>query len=155
MAMDPIILLAGLAVALALVATAWLTLRRRGTAGASAFAGLRERDFESLVAEAFRDQGYEPMKVARVEPTARGGELMLRRERVTYLVDCRHRRAGKVGVDAVQAMQRAMTARGASAGFLLAGGRFSRDAIAFASSCGIRLVDGPTLQAMLSRVKAS
>ena len=147
------ILLAGLAVAIVIAVAACLGLRRRGAAISPAFAGLREHDFDSLVAEAFRAQGYEPVKVARGEPMARAGELVLRRERITYLVDCRHRHAGKIGVDAVQALQRAMAARGATGGFVLAGGRFSREAIAFAGNCGIRLVDGTALQAMLRRVK--
>jgi restriction system protein len=151
--MEPMIMLAGLAVAIVIAVAAGLALRRRGAATSPAFAGLRERDFDSLVAEAFRAQGYEPIKVARGEPTARAGELVLRRERITYLVDCRHRHVGKIGVDAVQALQRAMAARGATGGFMLAGGRFSREAIAFAGNCGIRLVDGTALQAMLGRVK--
>ena len=148
------ILLAGLAGAIGLAVAAWMALRRRGAATAPSFAGLHEREFDSLVAEAFRSQGYEPIKVARGEPMARAGELVMRRERVTYLVDCRHRHTGKVGVDAVQALQRAMASRGATGGFVLAGGRFSREAVAFAGSCGIRLVDGTALQAMLGRVKA-
>ena len=152
--MEPKILLAGLAVAIVIAVAAWLVVRRRGAAAGPAFAGLGERDFDSLVAEAFRAQGYEPIKVARSEPMARAGELMLRRERVTYLVDFRHRHSGKIGVDAVQALQRAVAARGAAGGFMLAGGRFSREAVAFAGNCGIRLVNGTALQAMLGRVKA-
>ena len=152
--MEPMILLAGLAVAIGLTVTAWRVLRRRSAAAVPSFAGLRERDFGSAVAKAFRAQGYESIKAGRGEPMNGVGELVLRRERVTYLVDCRHRHAGKVGVDAVQALQRAMAARGATGGFVLAGGRFSREAIAFAGSCGIRLVDGAALQAMLGRVKA-
>lgn len=148
------ILLAGLAIAIGIAVTAWLVLRRRSAATAPSFAGLRERDFESAVVKAFRAQGYEPIMVARGEPMARAGELVLRRERITYLVDCRHRHAGKVGVDAVQALQRAMAARGAAGGFVLAGGRFGREAIAFAGSCSIRLIDGPALQAMLGHAKA-
>ena len=150
--MEPMILLAGLAVAIGITVTAWLIWRRRGAAAAPSFAGLRERDFESAVTEAFRAQGYEPIKVGRGKPLDGVGEVVLRRERVTYLVDCRHRHVGKVGVDAVQALQRAMAARGATGGFVLAGGRFSREAIAFAGNCGVRLVDGAALQAMLGRV---
>ncbi len=151
--MEPLILLAGLAVAIGIAVTAWRLWRHRSAVAAPSFAGLRERQFESAVAEAFRAQGYEPIKVARGEPMARAGELVLRRDRMSYLVDCRHRHAGKVGVDAVQSLQRAMAARGAAGGFMLTGGRFSREAIAFAASCNIRLVDGPALREMLGRSK--
>ncbi len=152
--METMLLLAGLAVAIGIAMTAWLVSRSRRAAVALSFAGLRERDFESAVTEAFRAQGYEPIKVSRGEPMAKVGELVLRRERVTYVVDYRHRHAGKVGIDAVQALQRAMAARGATGGFMLAGGRFSRQATAFAGSCGIRLIDGAALKAMLGHAKA-
>ena len=153
MTMEPMVWLAGLAAAVVLAVAIWLMLRSRSKAGASAFAGSSERDFESRVAEAFRVQGYEPIKLPGAEATARAGEIVLRRDRVTYLVDCRHRHAGKVGVEAIQALQRAMAARGASGGFVLTDGRFSRKAVGFAGSAGIRLVDGPALHAMLGRVR--
>lgn len=139
--------------ALAVPAAAWLTLRRRRRAGpAAAVAGMRERDFEVLVAAAFQAQGYEPVSAGAAAATA--GQLALRRERTTFLVECRHFKIAKVEVDAVQALQRAMAVRGATAGFVLSGGRFSREAIAFAGGCGIRLVDGPVLDDMLGHVKA-
>ena len=143
--------------ALGLAAAAWLTLRPRrprSSPGLLDVHDMRERDFESLVAAAFRAQGYEPITATKGASAAIAGELMMRRERTTFLVACRHFRAGRVDVDGVQAVQRAMAVRGASAGFVLTGGRFSREAIALAGTCGIRLVDGPALRAMLGRPTA-
>lgn len=136
-----------------LLAAVWLTMRRR-SAGTGAFAALRDRELEALIAAAFRSQGYESVKSPGGPSLANSGEMVLRRERTTFLLESRHVRSAKVGVDAVQALQRAMATRGATAGFLLTGGRFSREAAAFAPGCGIRLVDGPALAAMLKRVKA-
>lgn len=143
-------------IALALPTAVWLTLRRRQRpAGlAASFAGIRERDFEALVAAAFRAQGYEPVMAGDSAATTTAGQLALRRERTTFLVECRHFKVAKVEVDAVQALQRAMAARGATGGFVLSGGRFSREATAFAGGCGIRLIDGPVLDDMLGHVKA-
>jgi restriction system protein len=149
--MHPLVVALAVVAALLLPAAVWLTLRRQRPAGpAASFAGMRERDFELLVAAAFRAQGYEPIGVADGSP-ANVGQLVLRRERTTFLVECRHFRAAKVDVGAVHALQRAMAARGAGGGFVLSGGRFSREAIAFAGGCGVRLVDGPLLQGMLGR----
>ncbi len=148
--MHPLVVALAVVAALVLSAAVLLTLRRRRPAGPSgSFAGMHERDFESLVAAAFRAQGYEPI-VSDGSP-AKVGELMLRRERTTFLVECRHFRAAKVDVGAVRALQAAMAARGAGGGFVLSGGRFSRDAITFADGCGIRLVDGSLLHGMLGR----
>lgn len=134
----------------------WMVLRaRRRSArggGTTRLTGLREREFEALVAEAFRAQGYEPLALPRGQSVTFSG-LALRRERTTFLVECRHWRAAKVGVDAIHALQKSMAARGATAGFVLSGGRFSREAIAFAASCSVQLIDGPALETMIARVK--
>lgn len=148
--MHPLVVALAVIAALVVSAAVWLTLLRRRPVGPPAsFTDMRERDFESLVAAAFRAQGYEP--IVAEGSAAKVGELMLRRERTTFLVECRHFRATKVDVGAVQALQRAMAARGAGGGIVLSGGRFSREAIAFAGGCGIRLVDGSLLHSMLGR----
>ena len=110
------------------------------------------REFEALVGEAFRAQGYQILESARGGPDS-GGELTLRRERETFLVQCKHWKEAKVSVDAVHALQRAIAARGASGGFMLTDGRFAREAAAFAVGCNIRLIEGPALQALLDKAK--
>ena len=141
--------------AFGLIATTWiaLRLRRRAAAGAKApLHGLREREFEALVAEAFRIQGYESIASTGRQSAAFSG-LVMRRERTTFLIECRHWRTGKVGADAVHALQRTMVSRGAAAGFMLSGGRFSREAVAVAGTCSVQLIDGPALETLLARVK--
>lgn len=152
--MQPLVVALAVVALLVLATAVALTLRRRPAGKATAFAGMRERDFEALVMTAFRAQGYEPIGAAEGASAAGAGQLVVRRERTTFLVECRHVKAAKVGVDAVQALQRAMAARGATAGFVLTAGRFSREAVAFAGGSGIRLVDGAVLHDMLGRAKA-
>lgn len=151
--MEPLTLVLTALAALALLAVAWLALRRRrGDArGTLDFARMNDRAFESLVAEAFRAQGYQPVDVPHGKLAEVVGQLMFRRDRTTFLIECRHWKLGKVGADAVHALQRTMAARGVSAGFVLTGGRFSREAITLAGGCGIRLLDGPALRALVRR----
>jgi restriction system protein len=143
-------------------AALWLWRRSRapglidGTRVAPARGSDREawREFEALVAEAFRLQGYQVLDSTRGGAES-GGELSLRRERETFLVQCKHWKEARVGVDAVHALQRAMTARGASGGFMLTDGRFAREAIAFANGCNVRLIVGAALQGLLDQAKSA
>lgn len=112
------------------------------------------REFEVLVGEAFRLQGYQIIESTRGSGDS-GGELTLRRERETFLVRCGHWKTSRVDVDAVHALQRAMIARGASGGFLLTEGRFAREASAFAAGCNVRLIDGPALRGLLDEALAA
>ena len=140
----------------------WALMHRRASRGdatnagtaAQPLTGMLLREFETLVTEGFRRQGYQV-----VEPTrggmGSGGELTLRRDRETFLVQCKHWQASKVGIEPVHAMQRAMAARGAAGGFVLTGGRFGREAVAFASGCNVRLIDGPALRGLLEKAKAA
>ena len=135
--------------ALFLVGTAGLKLLRRRRP-AESFAGMRDREFDARVGEAFRLQGYQ------LVDTGRGGrdgqaDLLLRRDRQTYVVLTRQRQADKVSVDALQALHRTMAMYGAAGGFALTAGRFSRAAAAFAGGCNIRLIEGPALREMLGK----
>lgn len=130
----------------------WVWRQRRLNAGAvpaPAASALSDREFDALVAEAFQRQGYQ-----LIDGDTRADGLTLRRDRETLLVHSRHRHVGKVGVDAVQALHRDMAARGASGGFMLTEGRFSRDATAYAAGCNIRLLEGAALLGLLDPLRA-
>jgi restriction system protein len=139
------------------VCTALLALylrRRRGSSpsgdpGTRALHGMKVREFEALVRESFRAQGYKLIDAPR--GASEGGELMLRRDRETVLVQCKHWRDRKVGVEVVQSLQHAMAARGAGGGFVLTTGRFGREAVAFAAGCNVRLIDGPALRGLIDK----
>lgn len=138
---------------LATAVLAWRLRRTGSQAQPRAAAGIdvgsmRWREFETLIGRAFELQGFH-MNDAGAAGSDAGIDLLMRKERQTYLVHCKTWRAGKVGVETAEAVHAAMKTRGAVGGFILTSGRFSRDATAAAGGFNIRPVDGPALQAML------
>jgi restriction system protein len=109
-------------------------------------------EFEARVAEAFRSQGYQVTATSGDGRADREGvSLVLRMNRETHLVRCLDWQQVRVPASAVQALQRAMTSRGAAGGFALTSGRFTREAHAFASSCNVRLVEGRALALLVQK----
>lgn len=121
---------------------------------ATALNGMPWREFEILVGEAYRLQGY------RVTETggdgADGGvDLALDKGGERFLVQCKQWKAIKVGVDVVRELYGVMAAKGATGGFVVTSGRFTQDAKAFAEGRNVKLVDGPELFGMIKRAKQS
>jgi len=111
-------------------------------------------EFESLLAEAFRLQGY--LTVDNVGGGSAGRvDLVLRRDRESFLVLSKYWKEPRIDAEIVQQLHRSMIARGAIGGFVVTLGRFSREATAFASGSNIRLIDGTALRAMVERVHTS
>jgi restriction system protein len=120
--------------------------------------GMSWREFELLVGEGFRLQGYQ------VTETGGGGAdggvgLVLTRpgkgDGEKFLVQCKQWRALKVGVDVVRELYGVMAARGAAGGFVVTSGRFTDDAIRFASGRNVMLVDGPKLLGLIRQAKSA
>ena len=112
--------------------------------------GLSWREFEMLVGEAFRVQGY---SVAETGRGADGGvDVVLRKDGEKYYVQCKHWRASQVGVPIVRELYGAMAAHGATGGFVVTSGRFTKPAIDFARGLNLTLIDGPQLHAMIQQV---
>jgi len=134
-------------------------LRRNPPVETSAVAGpvpieeIGWNEFEQLVIEGFTRRGYHAAGSTRGAAT--GGDLMLRRDRETYLVYCKAWRSKKVGLSAVKAMHEAMRARGANGGFLLSFGRVGRDAARYAGGEKMQMLDGPALKALIEPVRQS
>jgi restriction system protein len=119
--------------------------------------GMNWREFEMLVGEGFRLQGYQVVETGG--GGADGGvDLVLRRPGKNggekFLVQCKQWRAFKVGVDVVRELYGVMAAKGATGGFVVTSGRFTEDAISFASGRNMTLVDGPELHGLLRQAKA-
>ena len=119
--------------------------------------GISWREFEILVGEGFRLQGY------KVAETGGGGadggvDLVLTRPGRSggekFLVQCKQWRALKVGVDVVRELYGVMAARGATGGFVVTSGRFTDDAISFASGRNVTLMDGPKLVGLIRQARA-
>jgi restriction system protein len=125
-----------------------------GASSSDALGDMTWREFEVLVGEGFRLQGYE------VSETGGGGadggvDLVLRKDREKYLVQCKQWKAFKVGVTVVRELYGVMAAHGAAGGFVVTSGRFTDEAKAFADGRNIRLVDGPKLFGMIKQARAS
>lgn len=115
---------------------------------------LNWQDFELLVGQAFRMQGY------AVTETGQGGadggiDLVLTKGRERTLVQCKHWRAQTVGVAIVRELYGAMAADGAVAGIVVTSGGFSADAKAFASGRNVSLMDGQALATLIATAKTA
>ena len=120
----------------------------------NALDGMSWREFEMLVGEAYRLQGY------RVTETGGGGpdggiDLALSKGNEKFVVQCKQWKAYKVGVDVVRELYGVMAAKGATGGFVVSSGRFTNDAKAFAAGRNVQLVDGPKLFALIKQAKQS
>ena len=125
-----------------------------GASSSDALGDMTWREFEVLVGEGFRLQGYE------VSETGGGGadggvDLVLRKDREKFLVQCKQWKAFKVGVTVVRELYGVMAAHGAAGGFVVTSGRFTDEAKTFADGRNIRLVDGPKLFGMIKQAKTS
>ena len=126
-----------------------------GDAGeASAINDLSWKDFEKLVGEAFRMQGF------GVQETGGGGadggvDPVLVRGNERFFVQCKRWRALMVSVDVVRELYGVMAARGATGGYVVTSGTFSKDATEFAEGRNITVIDGPELFRRIKPAKRS
>ncbi|MCU0586407.1 MAG: restriction endonuclease [Desulfobacterales bacterium] len=127
-------------------------LSEMGVAG-RALDSLDWREFEMLVGEAFRQQGFQ---VGGTAAGADGGvDLELRKGTELHLVQCKQWRAQKVGVAVVRELYGVMAARGAAGGFVVASGTYTKDAESFAAGRNIVLIGGDRLSSMVEAARAS
>lgn len=122
--------------------------------GLESVAAIGWRNFEELVGEAFRRQGYV------VEETGLGGpdggiDLILRKDGRRVLVQCKQWRRRRVPVNVVREMYGLLRHHGADEVQIATVGGFTRDAERFASGKPIRLIDGQSLLAMIRGVQES
>jgi restriction system protein len=113
------------------------------------------RDFERLVDEAFRRQGFTVTGFGR-NPSGLGRngldggvDLGLTKNGERFLVHCKHWRKRQVGVTVVRELNGIMAAHGAHGGFVVTGGEFTPEARGLADLCNIKLVDGAALEQLI------
>ena len=123
-------------------------LDRRG--GIASIRSLSWREFEELVAEAFRREGYRVVENSKAGADG-GVDIRLRRDGELFLVQCKN--WNKVGVGVVREMCGVMMAQGAAGAVIVCSGHFTHDTREFARDKPVRLVDGRALMAMIGRVK--
>lgn len=114
--------------------------------------GLNWRQFEQLVGETFRRQGYSITETGGNGPDG-GVDLILRKDGEKHLVQCKHWRSLKVGVAVIREFFGAMAVEGAAGGFVVTSGRFTQEAQNFASGRNIQLIDGPVLKQWIAQHK--
>ncbi len=120
--------------------------------GANALEGMSWREFEMLVGEAFRLQGFDVVESGG--GGADGGvDLVLRKGSEKFLVQCKQWKAYKVGVDIVRALYGVMAATGATGGFVVTSGTFTVEAKAFADGLNVTLLDGQRLFGMIQQAR--
>lgn len=121
---------------------------------ADALDGMSWQQFERLVGQGFRLQGY------RVLETGGGGadggvDLVMKRDGEKYLVQCKQWRALRVGVATVRELYGVMAARGAAGGFVVTSGRFTDEARNFVEGRNVHLIDGAQLSALIKQASTS
>ncbi|MGO8835995.1 MAG: restriction endonuclease [Limisphaerales bacterium] len=110
------------------------------------------KQFEFLVAEAFRRQGYQ-VEYSLGRGADGGVDLTLRRDGRTSLVQCKQWKVFSVGAPVIREMFGLLTAEQADEAIIVTSGSFTRDAQSFAEGKPIRLVDGPQLLALVQSVQ--
>ena len=110
------------------------------------------RQFEELVAEAFRRDGFRVIENTSAGPDG-GVDIRLRKGEESYLVQCKNWRKRSIGVATVREMFGVLVAESAREVLVVGSGTFTAEAARFAKGKSIRLVDGNELMQMIARVR--
>jgi restriction system protein len=102
------------------------------------------KEFEELVGEAYRRLGYAVGENPGAGPDE-GIDLVLRKNNGLILVQCKHWKANKVGVDKVRELYGVQASKKASRSILITSGFFTQEAKNFATDKAIDLVEGDQL----------
>ena len=111
------------------------------------------RQFEDLLGEAYRRQGYSVVENSSLGADG-GVDLTIRRVGATYLVQCKQWRTYKVGMKVIREMFGLMAAHRAAGAIIVASGSFTQEARDFAFGKPIELVNGDRLVQIISGVQS-
>ncbi|MBS0328124.1 MAG: restriction endonuclease [Proteobacteria bacterium] len=131
--------------------------RRRLVEGQASIERLRAlswQDFERLVGEAFRRQGYRVTERGGGGPDG-GVDLELRTKDKTLLVQCKRWKMRTVGVEVVRELYGVVAGEEAHGAIFVTSGRYTPDATHFARDKPIKLIDGSELARMLGSLKSA
>jgi restriction system protein len=110
------------------------------------------KDFEFLVAEAYRRQGYQ-VEYSLSRGADGGVDLTLRKDGRISLVQCKRWKVHSVGAPVIREMFGLLTSERADEAIIITSGNFTREAQSFAKGKPIRLFDGPQLLALVQSVQ--
>lgn len=115
--------------------------------------GLSWRRFETLVAEAYRRDGY--AVICNAGPGSDGGiDILARKNGETILVQCKQWKTQKVSVKTVREMFGLLNSEGANEVHIVTSGTFTQEAKYFAANKPIKLMDGPLLFKMVKKIRS-
>lgn len=136
-----------------------LSGRRRKALGDQVMSGVRAvgeldwREFERLVGAWFEQRGF---RVSETASGADGGvDLYASRDGERVLIQCKHWRARKVGVEPVRELYGVLAASRGAGAYVVTSGQFTQAAREFAQGREIQLVDGNELRKALSKPAAA
>jgi restriction system protein len=136
----------------------WKLMNRRLLDGQTGLASIKDiswRDFERLVSEAYRRNGY-LAEVVGTDSGDGGVDIRLSGHGETVLVQCKQWRAYKVGVTTVRELLGVVVSEKADRGILVTSGRFTQEAITFArQNPRIELLDGLALAELIRGVQVA
>jgi hypothetical protein len=149
--------LIGLALALVLAALAlsylWLVRRNEteNAEGLRALAGLRWREFSTLVGQAMQRRGlrHAEREIADENPADGGAQMLMTDGSGRWLLTCKHGMAYQIQSSHVEELAGEMDLAGARSGMLLTEGKADRGAFAAAQSRHIEIIDGRRLWTLL------
>jgi restriction system protein len=110
------------------------------------------KEFEELVAEAYRRKGYSVVENYGTGPNG-GVDLVLKKDGNIFIVQCKQWRSSKVDVKVVREMYGVMTAEQANGVIIITSGMFTQEAKNFASGKPIDLVEGNQLLDLVRSVQ--
>ena len=122
--------------------------------GLNSIRDLSWQEFEHLVGEAYRRQGYVVQETGSVSGDG-GIDLSLSRGDERVLVQCKQWRTRRVGVKPVRELFGVMTSESATRGILVTCGSFTREARLFAEGKSLALVEGPELWELVQSVRTT
>ena len=123
-----------------------------GQKGIDSVRALGWREFEELLGEAYRRQGYAVTENIAAGPDE-GIDLGLKKDGGLVLVQCKQWKSTKVGVNIVRELLGVMTAKHATSGILITSGVFTQEAKNFAADKPIDLVEGNQLLQLIGNLQ--
>jgi len=107
------------------------------------------KDFESLVGEYFRRQGYQVKETP--EGPDGGVDLRIKKDERSYLVQCKQWRFRKIPVSVVRELFGLVASENAAGGFIVVSGLLTQEAQKFAENKPIYVIDGDTFYSFISQ----
>ncbi len=120
--------------------------------GIDSIRDLSWQQFEELVGEAYRRQGYRVVENDSAGPDG-GVDLVLYQDGSRLLVQCKQWRKRKIGVKIIREMFGLVSAENSSGGIVITSGDFTRDALEFAREKALELVNGRELAELVESVQ--